>query len=120
MSRLEATAKPLIQPLLEYRGRHLHRRQQRELATWALMKATVFDATHPKRPAVLVAHREHLFAKGAPPPENLRIWLATCDAEQVSTYAYQGIKLTPPGAPQAPDEASAYIVTFTIGPLVVQ
>src|SRR4051794_130046 len=47
MSHVEETAKPILEPLLEWRGRVLHRRLQRELATWALMKAAVFDGLHP-------------------------------------------------------------------------
>src|SRR4051794_19490348 len=44
--------KPILEPVLEWQGSVLHQRPQRELATWALMKASVLDGLHPDRPPV--------------------------------------------------------------------
>jgi hypothetical protein len=120
MSAAESAVKPVLDGLLEYRGRRLHRREQRELATWALMKAAVFDALHRDRPAVIEAHRQHLYAEREPPPSGLWVWLATYNAEQVGHYAYQGVKLMPLNATLEPENPTAYIVTVTIGPVAVQ
>src|SRR3954470_20163471 len=49
----------------------------------------------------------HLFAHRQPPPDGLWIWLATYNAEEVCHYAYQAFKLTPLGATEEPDDATA-------------
>jgi len=120
MAQVEGRAKLLLEPLLGFSGRSLHRRQQRELATWALMKAIVFDQLHPGEQAVLAEHRQTLFDDRQPPREGLWIWLATYNAEQVAHYAYQGLKLTPPGITEEPEDPTVYTVTFTVGPVAVQ
>src|SRR4051812_25295706 len=66
MSRAESDAKPILEPLLEFRGRQLHRREQRILASWALLRACCFDGIHPGHRAVFSRHREHLFEHGEP------------------------------------------------------
>ena len=119
MSTIEEAAKPILQPLIRARGRRLHRREQRTLATWALLKACVFDQLHPQEPAVPTAHSQHLYAHREPRSDGLWIRLATYEARELGHYAYQGIRLAREGEPE-PAEATVYFVTFTVGALVLQ
>jgi hypothetical protein len=120
MSTIETQAKPLLERLLQYQGRRLHRREQRILASWALLKAIVMDQTHADRQIVFDSHRQYLFEHHEPPPKRLWIWLAAYNAELVYHYAYQGLLLAPIGSDEKPSKPTAYIVTFTAGPLAVQ
>src|SRR4051794_36440910 len=84
------------------------------------MRAAVSDATHPDMPAVL---------GGAPSARVRRARTAAAEAVDLARdlrrragrhVRLSGGQLTPPDTTDAPDEASAYIVTFTIWPLAVQ
>jgi hypothetical protein len=119
MSRIEAEAKPILSPLIHARGRRVHRREQRTLATWGLLKACGFDELHPRERVVLSEHRRHLYESHEPPAEGLWVSLATYEARDVGHYAYQGLRLGKTSDP-APSEATVYFVTITIGALVVQ
>src|SRR4051794_20007268 len=45
MSQFDNEAKDILLPMLQVHGRELHRGGQEKLATWALMKAMVFECT---------------------------------------------------------------------------
>jgi hypothetical protein len=119
MSDIEAAAKPIFQQLIYARGRRLHRAEQRTLASWALLKAIVFDELHPKERVVPTVHREHLYRHRQPPTEGLWVRLATYEAQDIGHYAYQGLRLQP-GQDPPPVEPNIYFVTITLGALVVQ
>jgi hypothetical protein len=117
MSELEDRAKNLILPFFDSWGRSWHRRQQRDLATWALLRAIVLDQTHPESAAIPPRVVEHLYRERRP-PEELKIWLAACNPELVALYSYQGIEFSRADATEPPGESTVHIVTFTMGPLV--
>lgn len=119
MSQIEADAKPILQPLIQARGRRLHRAEQRKIATWALLKAVVFDQLHPQELTVPAAHRAYLFEHKQPPPGGLWVRLASYEAAEPGHYAYQGMKLAREGE-LAPDESTVYFATITVGALVLQ
>jgi hypothetical protein len=119
MSKIEADAKPILSHLIRARGRRLPDGKQRKLATWALLKACVFDELHPNERAVPTEHRQYLFENSTPPADGVWVRLATYEARDIGHYAYQGMKLVPEGDPE-PSEPTVYFVTITIGALVVQ
>ncbi|HZO36728.1 MAG TPA: hypothetical protein VFB41_07625 [Solirubrobacteraceae bacterium] len=119
MSDIEAATKPILEQLIYARGRRLHRAEQRKLATWALLKAIVFDHVHPNELTVAAEHRRYLHEHKQPPVEGVWVRLATYEASDVGHYAYQGIKLARVGHP-APVEPTIYFATITLGALVVQ
>jgi hypothetical protein len=47
MSKIEANAKPILQDLIYANGTTLDPDAQRKLATWAFLKACVFEELHP-------------------------------------------------------------------------
>lgn len=120
MSKIEAATKPLLLPLLERQGCRLNRAQQTQVATWALLKAIMFDELHPQERVVLAAHRAFLYRSKQPPPTKLWVWLGTYDGEQIGHYAYQGMLLAERGATDEPKQPTAYSVTFTFGPVAIQ
>jgi hypothetical protein len=119
MSRIEANAKPILQDLVYGHGRRLDRDDKRKLATWAFLKACVFDELHPQEPVVPAEHRARLFTYRLPPATGVAIWLGTYEAEEVGHYAYQGLLVRRPGLP-APTTPNIYIVTITVGLLIAQ
>ena len=119
MADIESTAKPILDPLVRGRGRRLHRRLQRTLATWAFLKACVFDELHPAERAVPSEHRRYLYEHKEPPADGVWIRLATYEARDIGHYAYQGMRLGRRDEPEPP-EPTVYFVTITIGALVVQ
>jgi hypothetical protein len=119
MSELEAAAKPILLPLIEGRGGNLDRREQQVVATWALLKACVFDELHPQERAVPAAHRDSLYAEIAPAGGGLWVSLGTYVGRDIGHYAYQGMKLARADEDD-PEEPTLYFVTITLGALVVQ
>lgn len=119
MSQLEDKAKDLILGWFRGWGATWHRRQQRELATWALLKAIVLDQTHPDSPVIPPNFASYLYEREQP-PEQVWVWLTACDPELVAFYSFQGVQITAKDATESPDEPTVFIVTFTIGPLVFQ
>jgi hypothetical protein len=119
MSTVEANAKPILQDLIYGRGRTLDAGDQRKVATWAFLKACVFDELHPLERVVPEEHRQRLFTYGQPPATGVAIWLGTYEAQEVGHYAYQGLKVGRDGLPD-PVEPNIYTVTITVGALIVQ
>ena len=121
MSEMEAAAKPILEPLLRFSGRRLHRREQRTLANWALLKAIVLDETHPDSRAILPEHADYLYRHHTLPDSGCWAWMATYNVEQeLVHYAYQGLQLTEPDSTQQPEFPTAYVVTLSAGPVVFQ
>lgn len=119
MSTIEANAKPILQDLIHGRGRTLDRDDKRKIATWAFLKACVFDELHPQERVVPAEHRKRLLMYKQPPATGVAIWLGTYEAEEVGHYAYQGLRVARTGLP-APEGPTIYIVTITAGTLIVQ
>ncbi|MDA0136405.1 hypothetical protein [Solirubrobacter deserti] len=119
MSEIESAAKPILQALVRAEGRQLHRRMQRTLATWAFLKACIFDELHPAERTVPEAHRQFLYEHKEPPPDGVWIRVATYEARDIGHYAYQGIRLGKRGEPE-PAEVTVYFVTMTAVALVLQ
>jgi hypothetical protein len=119
MSELEEAAKGLILAWFRGWGATWHRRQQRELATWVLLKAIVLDQTHPASPVVPPEIAAYLYTHKTP-PDRLWVWLTACDPDLVAFYSFQGVEITSSDSEAPPEEPTVYVVTFTIGPLVFQ
>jgi len=119
MSSIEADAKPILQDLIYARGRTLDLGEQRKLASWAFLKACVFDELHPQERVVPAEHRNRFFTYRQPPATGVAIWLGTYEALEVGHYAYQGLRIGREGL-REPEEPTVYVVTITIGALIVQ
>ncbi len=119
MSAIEANAKPILQDLIYGRGRTLDPGDQRKLATWAFLKACLFDELHPRERVVPAEHRQRFFTYRQPPATGIAIWLGTYEALQVGHYAYQGLRVGSEGLSE-PGEPNIYTVTITAGALIIQ
>jgi hypothetical protein len=100
MSRIEANAKPILEELIHARGRTLDRGDRSKLATWAFLKACVFDELHPQDRVVPAEHRQRLYVYKQPPATGVAIWLGTYEALEVGHYAHQGLEVAREGAPE--------------------
>lgn len=119
MSTIEENAKPILQDLVYARGRTLDREDQRTLATWAFLKACLFDELHPGEQVVPAEHRQRFFTYRQPPVTGVANWLGTYEALEVGHYAHQGLKVGNSELPE-PEEPTIYIVTITVGALIIQ
>jgi hypothetical protein len=119
MSEIEENAKPILQDLIYANGRTLDRDDQRKLASWAFLKACIFDELHPTERAVPTVHRQRLYTYKRPPATGAAIWLGTYDATEVGHYAYQALRVGRDELPD-PEEPTIYTVTITVGALIVQ
>jgi hypothetical protein len=119
MSEIEAAAKPILISLLEETSCSLKLEAQETLATWALLKAIMFDELHRRERVVLAEHRAYLYERRAVPSVGAWAWLAAYDAEQIGHYAYQGLLLMESGD-TAPVDPTAYAVTLSAGSVVLQ
>jgi hypothetical protein len=119
MSNIEANAKPILQKLIYAQSATLDPDAQRKVASWAFLKACVFDELHPAERVVPPEHRQRLYTYKHPPATGVATWLGTYEAVQVGHYAYQGIKMTREDLPD-PEVPTVYVVTITAGALIVQ
>ena len=119
MSAIEGDAKPILLDLIYARGRTLDPDDQRRLATWAFLKACVFDALHPNDLSVPAVHRQRLYTYTKPPATGAAIWLGTYEALEVGHYAHQALKVGRDDLPD-PVEPTIYIATITAGALILQ
>lgn len=119
MSAIERDAKPILLDLIYARGRTLDPDDQRRLATWAFLKACVFDALHPNDLSVPAVHRQRLYTYTKPPATGAAIWLGTYEALEVGHYAHQALKVGRDDLPD-PVEPTIYIATITAGALILQ
>jgi hypothetical protein len=119
MSALENRAKKLSEPILDGRGRELHREGQRTLATWALKTALMIDQSQSRDGhAFPQAVYDHLRAHGQPPLD-MRIWMASYGGDRLGfTHLYgMDVDIT-----QAADRGVREIhgATVAFGPVVFQ
>ena len=119
MSDVETNAKPILLDLVYGKGRTLDRDDQHRLATWAALKACVFDALHPDGLGVPTEHRRRLYTYKKPGATGVAIWIGTYEALEVCHYAHQDLKVARDGEPP-PDSPTIYISTITAGALIVQ
>jgi len=119
MSAVELSAKTILMDLVYGAGRTLDRDDQRKLATWAALKACVFDALQQHGLGVPVEHRRRLYTYKKPPATGVAIWIGSYEALEVGHYAYQDLRVARDGEP-APDAPNLYISTITAGALIVQ
>jgi hypothetical protein len=119
MSDVEMNAKPILLDLAYEKGRTLDRDDQHRLATWAALKACVFDALHPDGLGVPIEHRRRLYIYKKPAATGVAIWIGSYEALEVCHYAHQDLKVARDGEP-APGSATIYSSTITVGALIVQ
>jgi hypothetical protein len=119
MSAIEQDAKPILQDLIYGHGRTLELGDKRKLATWTFLKACVFDELHPQERVVPAEHRALLFTYKRPPGTGVANWVGTYEALEVGHYASQGLLVRRTGQPD-PGSPTIYIVTITMGTLIIQ
>lgn len=120
MSRLEESAKPLLQPMIVGGPQHtFDPREQELLAKWAmktgLMVSLTVGAT--KIPA---AHFDYLF-RSQRPPDNFRIWIARCSRGQPAVfYLFQPFHFEKRTSDGQTSRSDHYVFTLRLGELVLQ
>jgi hypothetical protein len=77
MSKLETQAKPLLQPMVEGRFRHLHPAGQRTIATWAFKTVAMLEYIASAEPAIVQEQRDWLLEHTEPHP-SVHVWVAGC------------------------------------------
>ena len=120
MSSLEERAKGILAGMIAGRGRELHAGGQGDLATWALLKAIIFDHASPNRARALFPElRSELFNSRQPPRNGCRIWMSAYGGDLPSLTALTAIATATAG--QTYDGVRNVCVrTFSMGPVVVQ
>lgn len=121
MSDLEQAAKPLLVPMIEGRGRALHRDGQRTVATWAVKTAMMFEFTHTEILVVPQEHHHHVARHREPPPQSI-VSLAAYDAGRFDAYYRQHpLRVAGTGAGAVDAEGhNGYVATLGISHLVLQ
>lgn len=121
MAELEQRAKPMLEPMLNGRGRLLHAGGQRTLAAWVLKTAMMAEHTHgAARHAIPLEEYVHLFEHGEPSNAVL-IWMAAYDGDVVAMARMFGLDADMAAGPD-PDRGWRDIwgSTVTFGPVVFQ
>jgi hypothetical protein len=113
MSQLEAQARPLIEPMIKGYNASLTTEQQITIATWAAMKAAVFEYVWTDIPVLTAADREVIMTQNRP-PASVQVRLAAVESKGYPLRALgRGYEV------RGPDN-KAICLTVTIGCLVVQ
>jgi len=117
MSTLEGRAQGMLTPLLQERGRELHRDGQGVLAAWAMKTATMLEYSHPRALAIGQEDRTWLFEKGEAPPRT-QVWIGVYSGEQLNTW-YMSDRFDALGEAVGTG-ATPYGITFLMGRVVFQ
>lgn len=84
MADLEQRAKPMLEPMLQGRGRQLHAGGQRTLAAWALKTAMMIEHTHGAVQHVIPREDYADLMKRLEPSARVLIWMAAYGGETVA------------------------------------
>jgi hypothetical protein len=121
MSRLEASTRAIMIPMIRDEATLLDRNAQRILASWALKTANVADHAQGDdwRHTPMEAERRHL-AECGEPSANVLVWLAgRLDPPPAQIYLW-GSTATPAVPANAVDDYVIYGATITLGPVALQ
>jgi hypothetical protein len=120
MSDLETAVQPYIAWIIRGGGKQLHDYGIRTIATWAVLKALMFQFIRPKRRFVPDSHYHELYATKTIPPERFRVWTGKAESEMLGFYRSQGLRRVPPPDFDASDFPDGYTMTFSIKHLVLK
>ncbi len=113
MNRIEIAARPFLEPMILGQRSPLSVEAQTAVATWASMKAMVFESADDEIP-IPISHRRAIFERQLPPP-GTHIWLGAFVGQVAFqrhfTFDYQEV-----GRPGVP----CYGSTFVVGDLILQ
>lgn len=119
MAALEERAQLLFNPMLDGRGRELHREGQRTLAAWALKTTMMLEHAQSVGRRVIPAEEYlHLFTTGEP-SERVRIWMTTY-AGDMAAYAQMYGADADVVQPDDRGVRDIYGATISFGPIVFQ
>ncbi len=120
MARLEESAKCLLEGMIEGRGRELHPLGQKQLASWALLKAMMFDQASPAEARVVFPSLYgDLFEHKQPPDASVGVWLSAYGGDLVGFSALAALEATAGDQPD-PGEHNVFVRTFSMGAVLVQ
>jgi hypothetical protein len=120
MSRLEEGAKSYLDGMIEGRGRELHAGGQAELASWALLKAIIFDQASPKGAQALFPDLySGLYGSAEPPGRGCKIWLGAYGGELPGFTAMTALAVATDNRPYT-GERNVWVRTFSTGPVLFQ
>ncbi len=108
MSRLEATARPILEPMIRGQARLLTVDDQRILATWVTKTAMMAEFTEPKN-RVIPPEDHASFYRTQEPLERSFAWLAAYDGPGLLAHRHQG-RLNP----------TQVLTTFSLGAVIIQ
>lgn len=115
MSKLESTAKPIIESILDDTLTSIDAPGQVTLSTWAIKTAMVLEAFDPGQPWFYSADERDFMRRSHTFPDGTSVWIAKC-VNQPNIYSAKMIHSTEPG----PDGARAVSVTMAFGSLAIQ
>lgn len=102
MSRLEESAKPVLQRLILGVEQTLTEDDQRLLVRWVTLKMMVAEQLHPEHAVFGQADRT-AFMETREPPSSLQVWIARCGKlAWASAYRRRAATFTRPNAPPPP------------------
>ncbi len=113
MSELETKARPFLTPLIQGRGRALHRGGQSLLAAWSVKTALALQLTTPD-PAAPQEHYRYISTTGIPPRQAL-VWLGAYEGHRAGFHHGSKLRLDSPTF-----STNGYGSTIIVGHLVVQ
>jgi hypothetical protein len=90
MSRLEARAKPLLEPMLDGKPATLAPDGQALLAAWTVKTLMMLDVWRPDPEAFSHAHHQQLYRSGAPPADTVALLAYVDRPMQHTFYALPG------------------------------
>lgn len=119
MSQLEERARPMLLPMLQGRGRELHREGQRTLASWALKTSMMFEHTQGPHRRVIPREEYTYLLEHGQPSERIVVWMATYVGTMPGSCRLYGLDAD---VVQGPDRGrrDMYGATVTFGPVVFQ
>lgn len=116
MANLEATTKPLLQPMIRGNQAVLTPEQQLQVATWASKTVVAFESNEPTAPVTLPGDRELIRLQGRPPAHH-RVRLGSRDAVMESLV----VNFRVGRSIDAPDEKpNVFATVIGLGFLLIQ
>lgn len=80
---IEMAVKPLLNTLRQSKRKTLSRRQQRDLATWAVLVTMMLEFSDPEKRGIPDGHLKFMFQHHQPPAQTL-VWLASAETPPYS------------------------------------
>jgi len=119
MSSWETPAKTLLAPMIRGQAIRLSEVDQLTLATWATIKAYVYDSAT-KFPSAVTKEECELLKSQQRPPGNVRVFLAAHEADEFLSFMVRRVYAYGPPTQGVPLGQSFYATTFVLGHTVIQ